>query len=101
MMMPCSTTSSQPQRPTPPPHLDQRGRSGRTPLPAHLQLGLEKHPEYKRYSARLTRLNKQESCKAQVKALRLSNYYISMSFLEYLLAKLVSVARNPQIILVD
>ena len=41
MMMPCSRTSSQPQRPTSPPHLDQRGRSGRTPLPAHLQLGLE------------------------------------------------------------
>ena len=41
MMMPCSRTSSQPHRPTPPPHLDQRGRSGRTPLPAHLQLGLE------------------------------------------------------------
>jgi len=39
--MPCSRTSSQPQRPTPPPHLDRRGRSGRTPLPAPLQLGLE------------------------------------------------------------
>ena len=41
MMMSCSRTPSQPQRPTPPPHQDRRGRSGRTPLPTHLQLGLE------------------------------------------------------------
>ena len=41
MMMSCSRTPSQPQRPTPPPRLDRRGRSGRTPLPVHLQLGLE------------------------------------------------------------
>jgi len=41
MMMSCSRTPSQPQRPTPPPHQNRRGRSGRTPLPTHLQLGLE------------------------------------------------------------
>ena len=40
MMMPCSRTPSQPQRPTPPPYLERRGRSGRTPLPVHLQLGV-------------------------------------------------------------
>ena len=41
VMMPCSRTSIQPPRPTLPPHSDQRGRSGQTPLLAHLQLGLE------------------------------------------------------------
>ena len=41
VLMPCSRTSLQPPRPTLPPRLDQRGRSGRTPLLAYLQLGLE------------------------------------------------------------
>ena len=41
MMMSCSRTPSQPQRPTPPPHQDRRGRSGRTPPRVHLQLSLE------------------------------------------------------------
>ena len=46
MMMSCSRTPSQPQRPTPPPRLNRRGRSGRTPLSVHMHLGLEA-PEYK------------------------------------------------------
>ena len=75
-MMPCSRTPLQPQRPTPPPHLDQWGRSGRTPLPAHLQLGLESNLSTKgtrkvqKVLARLTRLNKQGLCKGSNKNFR-------------------------------
>ena len=77
MMMPCSRTSSQPQRPTPPPHLDQRDRSGRTPLAVHLQLGLESNLSTKgtrkTYAIKIIK----DHAKAQIKAfLRLSNYYI-------------------------
>ena len=69
MMMSCSRTPSQPQRPTPPPHLDRRGRSDRTPLLVHLQLSLEA-TWVQRYSAKLTRINKQGSWKGSSKGFR-------------------------------
>ena len=69
MMMSCSRTPSQSQRPTPLPHLDRRGRSGRTPLLVHLQLSLEA-TWVQGYSAKLTRLNKQGSCKGSSKGFR-------------------------------
>ena len=66
MMMSCSRTPSQPQWPTLP-HQDRRGRSGRTPPRVHLQLSLEA-TWVQRYSARLTRINKQGSCKGSSKS---------------------------------
>ena len=74
-------TPSQPQRPTPPPHLDQRGRSDRTPLPAHLQLDLESNLSTK-VLASLTRIIKQGLCTGSTnEALRLNNYCIGISSL--------------------
>jgi len=76
-MMPCLRTSLQPPRSTPPPRLDQRDRSDRTPLPVHLQLGLESN-----LSTKVTRktyaikINK-DYTKAQLKTLGLSNYCIA------------------------
>ena len=98
-MMPCSRTSSQPQQPTPPPHLYRRGRSGRTPLLAHLQLDLENN-EYKRYSQDLRDYIYKDHAMAQVKALRLINYCISISSLYYHLSELINLAQ-PQTLLVD
>ena len=90
-------TPSQPQQPTPPPYLDQRGKSSRTPLPAHLQLGLESNLSTK-VLGRLTQIIKQGSCAGSTnEALGLTNYCISMSSLDYHLAKLINVA-HPSLI---
>ena len=90
--MPCSMTSLQPQRLTPRPHLGWRGISGRTPLPAHLQLGLESNLSIK-VLASLTRIIRQGSCTGSTnEALGLTNYCISMSSLDYHQAKLINVA---------
>ena len=99
-MMPCSRTSLQPPRPTPPSRLDQQGRSGRTPLPAHLQLGLESTHEYKGTPQDLRDYIYKDHAMAQVKALRLSNYCISISSLYYHLSELINLAQ-PQTLLVD
>ena len=76
-MTPCSRTLLQPPRPTLPPRLGQRGRSGRTPLLAHLQLGLESNLSTKgtrkTYAIKIIK----DHAKAQIKALRLSNYCIA------------------------
>ena len=76
-MMPCSRTSLRPQQPTPPLLLDQRGRSGRTPLPAQVQLGLESNLSTKgtrkTYAIKISK----NYAKAQMKALGLSNYCIT------------------------
>ena len=80
-MMPCSRTSLQPQRPTPPPHLDQQGRSGRTPLPALLQLGLESNQSTNGTLQDLRDEINKDHAKAQVKTLGLSNYCMGISSL--------------------
>ena len=98
-MTPCSRTSLQPPRPTLPPRLDQRGRSGQTPLLAHLQLGLESTLSTKVLRKTYAIISKDHAL-AQVKALRLSNYCISISSLHYHLAELINLAQ-PQTILVD
>ena len=73
-MMPCSRTTLQPPRPTLPPRLDQRGRSGQTSLLAHLQLGLENTLSTKGTPQDLRDYINKDHALAQVKALRLSNY---------------------------
>src|SRR6185503_20629615 len=99
-MTPCSRTSLLPPRPTLPPRLDQRGRSSRTRLLAHLQLGLESTLSTKGTPQDLRDYISKDHALAQLKALRLSNYCISMSSLHYHLAELINVAQL-QIILVD
>ena len=79
-MTPCSRTSLQPPRPTLPPRLDQRGRSGQTPPLAHLQLGLESTLSTKGTPQDLRDYISKDHALAQVKALRLSNYCIRISF---------------------
>ena len=72
-MVSCSRTSSQRQRPTPPPHLDRRGRSGRTPLLVHLQLRLEAL-WVQRYSTTFNTL-----CKWFIKILRFARPQVQIS----------------------
>ena len=93
-MTPCSRTSLQPPRPTLPPRSDQRGRSGQTPLLAHLQLGL-KATWVQRYSQDLRDYIHKDHAMAQVKALRLSNYFRSSSSLHYHLSELINIAQTP------
>ena len=92
-MTPCSRTSLQPPRLTLPPCLDQRGRSGQTPLLAHLQLGL-KATWVQRYSQDLRDYIHKDHAMAQVKALRLSNYCRSISSLHYHLSELINIAQT-------
>ena len=59
-----------------------------------------KQHEYKRYSQDLREYVYKDHAMAQVKALRLSNYCISISFLHYHLSELINLAQ-PQTLLVD
>jgi hypothetical protein len=52
-------TPSRPQRPTPPPNRDRRGRSGQTQLSAYLQLNLKSNMSTK-VLTRLTQFNNKE-----------------------------------------
>src|SRR6185437_14739787 len=94
-MTSCSRTSLQPPRPTLPPHLDQRGRSGRTPLSAHLQLGLESTLSTKGTPQDLRDYIYKDHAMTQVKALRLSNYCRSISSVHYHLSELINIAQPP------
>ena len=91
-----SRTSLLPPRPTLPPRSDQRGRSGQTPLLAHLQLGLESTLSTKGTPQDLRDYINKGHAMAQVKALRLSNYCRSSSSLHYHLSELINIAQTPK-----